>query len=238
MATSNPMYPPHIDARLQITAAVSLIRKSELFHWEPDAPHGFLAGDRATFESRAVPGLDLHFGRLMRWILFSAGAELLAKGVCLAHDLPIRSPQLVTRYPSDQTSHTIADWLATLYTAPETLRTKTAVHYGQLGGLVYPRRQPNHQPSQPAWFTLLLNEVPHSQTDREQLFGAYRFLASTIRNRDAHAYIPKVRDEHHWAAGKVMLPAFNLLVSWVPPDAGATVNQWMETHGDFVSQLE
>ena len=231
------MLPPQIDSRLQITAAMSLLCRSRLVYWNPHQPYGFHGGDHDDFEKNAVPDMDDHFGRLMLWQLFAAGSELLAKGVCLAHNLPIRHDQNVIAPPNDKMPAAIAAWLAKIATPPFPPRKQPAVHYGQLGGLVYDRKPTKHQPGGPPWFDLLLAKVPHTQQDREKLFGAYRFLAETIRNRDAHAYIPHVRDEHHWAAGKVMAPAFDLLVKWVPLGGARRVNRYTLTAGVLLDSL-
>ncbi len=51
----------------------------------------FAAEDWRVFEGY-WPTIDPFFGRLICWITFSAGAELLIKGVCLANDVEIRQP--------------------------------------------------------------------------------------------------------------------------------------------------
>jgi hypothetical protein len=66
---------------------------------------------------------------------------------------------------------------------------------------------------------------PDQQT---KLLAAYEFLAVTIRNRDAHAYVPNVRDAHHFLVADLFADCFNFLVSWLLPDGAVTLNEWNE----------
>ena len=74
------------EGRLQVTAAACLLQHSGLLQW-----HGTVqctAVDWQEFEAY-WRGIDHHFGRFICWITFSAGAELLIKGVCLAHGVDV-----------------------------------------------------------------------------------------------------------------------------------------------------
>ncbi len=64
-----------------------MIQKSHLLIWHPSQK--FTATTEVAFESY-WPSLDKEFGRLMCWIMFSAGAEFLGKGVCLSNSIEVR----------------------------------------------------------------------------------------------------------------------------------------------------
>jgi len=59
----------------------------------------------------------------------------------------------------------------------------------------------------------------------------------TIRNRDAHAYVPNVRDNHFWMVQDVFMPALNLLVKWIPNGGGKRLGDWRSTTGQFIQSL-
>jgi len=55
------------------------------------------------------------------------------------------------------------------------------------------------------------------QAEVEIVFAAFDLLRETIRNRDAHAYVPNVRDSHLHLVKALFMRAFNTLLSWIPP---------------------
>jgi len=64
----------------------------------------------------------------------------------------------------------------------------------------------------------------------------YQLLARTIRNRDAHAYVPNVRDDHYSLVPDLFSECFNLLTSWLPGGA-ATLTSWRGSARQFVDSL-
>ncbi len=70
------------DGKLQVLAAVALLEQSRLVEWMPKHAK-FRPVPRETFEFSWKKDVDPVFGRLICWINFSAGAEFLAKGVCI-----------------------------------------------------------------------------------------------------------------------------------------------------------
>jgi hypothetical protein len=74
-----------VDQRM---AGVALILKSHLLLWHPTRQR-FIATTETAFESY-WPSVDKEFGRLMCWIMFSAGAEFVGKGVCLWNSIEVR----------------------------------------------------------------------------------------------------------------------------------------------------
>jgi len=116
------------DAILQMNASLGLLKHSRLVQWERDSLE-FSCVDRATFE-RAWPAVDPVFGRLICWISFSAGAEFLAKGVCLLHHLDMRLTKDAPAYPDND-----LDKWATQYcgsSSGKVIETK----FGALGELI------------------------------------------------------------------------------------------------------
>lgn len=75
-----------------------------------------------------------------------------------------------------------------------------------------------------------------TQSEERIVKAAYRLLARTIRNRDAHAYVPNVRDEHFWLVPKLFEDCFNLLVSWLP-GGRQVLNCWLEDPASFIAEL-
>jgi hypothetical protein len=79
------------EADMQREAGVSLILTSHLLSWDTTRQR-FTPTPEPAFEEH-WPQLDPKFGRLMCWIMFSAGAEFLGKGVCLRNSVEVRSLQ-------------------------------------------------------------------------------------------------------------------------------------------------
>jgi hypothetical protein len=75
------------DGKLQVTASISLLKNSKLVHWKKKSAE-FVSIDQGRFE-KSWRRIDPAFGRLICWINFSAGAEFLAKGICLLRGIEI-----------------------------------------------------------------------------------------------------------------------------------------------------
>ena len=73
-----------------------------------------------------------------------------------------------------------------------------------------------------------MTKVDVKAHEGQLLRAAYTLLAGTIRNRDAHAYVKDVRDDHFHLVEELFVPCFNLMVSWLPEGAG-TLSQWVDT---------
>lgn len=187
-----------IDGRLQIIAAISLLTFSRLVLWDT-ARARFAAVPRDSFESNWRREVDPVCGRLICWITFSAGAEFLAKGVCLLCDVEVR-----------------------------TLKGETT-HFGTLGSLC------GDGPRQDA-LKRLCASVNAEEDQQTMVLTAFKELARDIRNRDAHAYIPNVRDDHFEVVLDRFVPCFNLLVSWLPEGAHV-INNWRDNAPQFISSL-
>lgn len=224
------MFPIDIDARLQILAGVSLLHSSRLVTWS-DEDLRLEVVDRTVFEATAFTDLDPHFGRLMRWMLFATGAEFLGKGVCLANGIDLRTAQKAPNYPPTQQKDDLADWIGMVSEDPWKAGSFPVTHFGQLGQLT------TGKGVRPAHFERLVQKTKARADEKKLLFASYRLLTMTIRNRDAHAYVPNVRNSHFWMVQDVFVPALNLLVKWIPNGGGQRVADWRSSTGQFIESL-
>jgi hypothetical protein len=203
------------DGRLQVTAALSLLERSGLVEWNPEQGT-FEPVERDAFEFYWRRGIDPVFGRLMCWINFSAGAEFLAKGICLVNDIELRDECPVPTYPTTE----IDSWASQFKSNWKQAGTVPVTNFGTLEKLTHGKNAPL------ARLYEVVTPKPSSE-DTNRMYAAYELLHKSIRNRDVHAYVPRVRDSHHHLVPELFSGCFNLLVSWIP-DGGATrLNRWL-----------
>src|SRR4051812_29258676 len=62
-------------------------------------------------------------------------------------------------------------------------------------------------------YDLPFDKVPSLSPHIEEVRAAYKYLASAIRNRDAHRYERDVRAGHFLAVPLLFIPAFNALLA-------------------------
>jgi hypothetical protein len=104
-------------------------------------------------------------------------------------------------YPPTQQEHDVSDWVEAVSEDPWKAKSFPVTHFGQLGDLT------NGKGGKPAHFERLIKQTKASADEKKLLFASYRLLTMTIRNRDAHAYVPNVRDSHFWMVQDVFMPA-------------------------------
>ncbi len=178
------------DGWRQIRAGVSLIVWSRLARFD-ETRLAFVASEEHEFESSSGhPEVHKEFGRLICWIAFSVGGEYLAKGACLLKGRDLTMQVRVIRPPS--WDEDLQAW-SRLVNAKDPRVQVDDVSLGTLG----------HVP---------VNSILEPGPDRELTSATIRFLASAIRNRDAHRYAPNVRAAHFRAVPLVFVPAFNILL--------------------------
>ncbi len=221
------MYALATDGRLQVTAALSLLEFSHLVKWNTYSAR-FDAVSRETFESSWRKDVDPVFGRLICWVIFSAGAEFLAKGICLLRGVEIRKTQHVPVHPSAN----LTMWVTQFRKDWKSPGTVQATHFGTLQRLYGTNRHPEADPA----LKQLCNIVKATRDQQELLLAAYELLARTIRNRDAHAYVPNVRDDQFSLVPDLFAQCFNLLVSWLPGGPGI-LNDWRREAEGFIHPL-
>ncbi|HLK09062.1 MAG TPA: hypothetical protein VKV30_13995 [Candidatus Angelobacter sp.] len=206
------------DGKLQVTAAISLLKNSKLVRWKKKSAE-FVSIDKGRFE-KSWQRIDPVFGRLICWINFSAGAEFLAKGVCLLRGIELLSgkgkkTKMVPEIPSGDFS-TWAEHYP--LSAPGQVKL---TDFGTLGDL------------QNGPLKELCNAAKASEQDQQWVLAAYDLLGKSIRNRDAHAYVPNVRDSHFHLVDGIFTPCLNLLMSWIPYDK-SVINDWMDQAPNFI----
>jgi hypothetical protein len=211
-----------IDGRLQVTASFSLLKNARLVEWRSKTLM-FVSVNQNVFDGywRTV---DPVFGRLICWINFSVGAEFLAKGVCLLNNIEIRTNKKFPPYPCSD----FDTWAAQYCT--NSAETIQATNFGNLGHLITLKN--GQLQGKLKELCLKANASPK---DQERLLAAYDLLRS-IRNRDAHAYVPNVRNSHFGLVPDLFTDCFNLLLSWLP-EGKQILNNWVDDAPNFVASI-
>jgi hypothetical protein len=153
---------------------------------------------------------------LICWIHFSTGAEFLAKGVCLLNKIDVRDGQQkeVPAYPPVGTD--LNAWAKSLLVSGAT--TAKVTFFGTLNRLVKDAGDGKLQD---------LCGKPLSEQDCDLVRAAFLLLKQSIRNRDAHAFVPYQRQNHFWLVSELFVKSFNILARLIP--GGATeVEDWRE----------
>lgn len=212
------------DGRLQVTAAISLLEKSLLVEWDSIAAC-FTPIQKDQFEQAWRQDVDPVFGRLICWIMFAAGSEFLAKGVCLVRGIEIRTEREVPCHPSEPIQH----WAPKFQKDSHVGGMMMTTFFGTLSDLTT-----NKGSETP--LSRLCTEVCATHKQKELLLASYDLLRKTIRNRDAHAYVPNVRDLHHSLVAEMFCQCFNLLAGWLP-GGPIIINKWRSEAALFIQQL-
>lgn len=226
MYSQGMQYDAATDGQLQVLAGIALLEHSRLVEWRVDAD-AFRPVAREAFEFSWRKDVDPVFGRLVCWMAFSAGAEFLAKGICLMRGVEIRDDRPVPAYPTTD----IDSWPTRFLSSPSD-GFIDATHFGTLWNLT----RDNHKTKTKAALVRLCEAVSATATEKDLLLATYELLKRSIRNRDAHAYVPNVRDAHYELVPALFSRCFNLLVSWLP-DGAPTLNGWRANAGQFIASL-
>lgn len=221
------MYQMDKDARLQTTAGVALLNSSLLVSWDR-ADGRFHAKDSESFEREWKKAFGPPFGRLICWMQFSAGSEFFLKGICLANGIEIRKDISVPAYPSKSLS--LSDWIKGYVADSKTHGLVNVTIYGTLGDLLYEKEK------RVSPLSRLCSKVGASKDQQHEVFVAFDLLCRSIRNRDAHGYVPNIRESHHMVAATLVCNALNILVTLLPDGANA-VSSWIEDAENFIDTL-
>jgi len=188
------------DAWRQIQAGVALINQSRLASWDPQTLR-FSAANEQTFEAGHVH-VDPKYGRLICWLVFAVGVEYLCRGVCAFKGLPVHDekPKNVIRTPKP--GEDLETWTELvnqgMYGAPDVQDlTATTKNFMQVVEQV--------------------GQIKELGVDIQRTKASLRFLASTIRNRDAHQYVQNVRGSSFLAVPELLVPSLNRLLEVVDP---------------------
>jgi hypothetical protein len=201
---------------LQVLAGISLITSTGLVQWD-SARHVFAKGDELEDFNKRWESINPAFGRVILWHTFATGAEYFLKGVLLLNGKEVRfveddkKKQKLVFPPTDPAS--LTTWASHFFNSPPTAPKSEAISFGDLGSIV----------GDTAKFRYLgelhRTAAPSDETADAQMqfaYAAMNLLRDSIRNRDAHAYIPNVRNGNFHLVEPLYLPAFNILLSWIP----------------------
>lgn len=156
----------------QINAGIALIDWSGLAKWKKSSCI-FLAANSTSFEELAGTR-DVSYGRVLSWIVFSAGCEYLIKGLCIVRKLMSGKSKPVLRTP--EPTEDLKAWIAAALIDAPSVRSNI-ISYGTLGEI------PIDQ---------LLDGDPKADLSK----AAFKLLRQRIRNRDMHIYQSNVRASH------------------------------------------
>ena len=181
-------------------AGLSLIDWSHLAFWNGDH---FEASTRYAFEDHHRK-VHEQFGRLICWLQFSVGAEYLAKGFCLVHEIPIVDPskpkKKILKAPIESN---LDSWITAA------LEKKAEMDDSEIIGAFNRLLNPDSPRS-----GLLMKACTSSSMDSpdiDRVLVAYIFLIQTIRNRDAHFYAKNIREEQFYLVPELFVPCFNAI---------------------------
>jgi hypothetical protein len=192
--------------------------------WKPDQKL-FASVPRETFEYSWRTDVDPVFGRLICWILFSAGAEFWLKGLCLLRGINIREPAKVPQYPQGDLDR----WAKEFDQNHKSHGVIEITKFRALGRLTL------REKGAPSFLDQLLQVSGASPKERVLITSAYSLLQQSIRNRDAHAYVPNVRDAHYYLVPELFAGCFNVMTNWLP-NGSQTLNVWLAEAKEFIRQ--
>lgn len=215
----------NVEGRLQITAATAALEGSRLVVWSSSAS-AFQATSREKFEAAWRKDIHPVFGRLLAWIQFSHGMELFVKGALLSHSIEVRSSKSAPYLPKPGKAN---EWASDFYANQSTLPRVAVTSFGTLGNLT-------ERSGGTSRLDMLCDAVAADQQSRELVWSSMKLLQSSIRNRDAHAYVPHTRDDHYHLVPEVFCVCLNLIAGWLP-GGPACLTEWKGSASGFVHGL-
>ena len=196
----------HAKCDTLLEASKALLRKSGLARWD-DQTFAFVpmypSNEDYEFEEYWKGEFHSRFGRYMAWVLFSVGAENLAKAACVCNKV-VRGKTTSLIYPGYTELIPVDEWV-------DSVTNENRSHEDEDRATKH-----NYQPLEKYWKSHLpelrrRRRVCHEESRR--LIAGCKYLAQAIRNRDAHTYIADERRKDFPAVEPVFVPAFNILVS-------------------------
>ncbi len=101
------------------------------------------------------------------------------------------------------------------------------IRNSEFGGTVETRNYQTLGKLNDVYLKNLLTKAEVNEHEGQLLRAAYKLLAGTIRNRDAHAYVKDVRGDHFHLVKELFVPCFNIMVSRLPEGPG-TLSDWID----------
>ena len=191
-----------------MNASRSLLKHSGLVVWTGEA---FVAthqgNDDSCFEKYARCTFDPDYGRYICWVLFSVGAENLAKAACVCNGVVSKKVSSLG-YPKYDDCTPPMDWVKKVLNESMSASDLPAqkYDYGALGE--YWKSNNDHT----AHLKCLCKKHKVAPHDRDLLIASYKYLTQAIRNRDAHTYVPEQRQNNYPLVQPILVPSFNVLV--------------------------
>lgn len=186
------------DAVRQMAAGIVLIKMSSLLVFDENTGQ-FSPAEMDSFE-RAASQVHPKFGRVMKWIWFSAGAEYLLKGALISTgDFVPSTGKPKLDFPGQKNA--IDAWIDRAFTTAERSEKKD---YKTMSDMQEGLKK-------------ICKRNSGEERTGKQLRAAFLILGEALRNRDAHAYVPDVRIGHFHLL-HLFAPACNTLLAWAEPD--------------------
>ena len=187
-------------------ASKALLNKSGLARWDGQTLHFvplYAGDDDSEFEKHWKKQLHSEFGRYMAWVLFSVGAENLAKAACVCNGI-VQGETIPLKYPRYTDSISMDEWV------------DRVIDGNWLNGDPISATQYNYKTLGNYW-RLFLPELCKQRgiccKEKRHLIASYKYFTESIRNRDAHTYIEDERRNDFPTVEPVFVPAFNILVA-------------------------
>lgn len=219
---STPM--PEDDALLQVIAGVRFMQMSHLMNYSNG---DFEATESTTFED-FWHKLDRLLGQAACWNIFSTGAECFLKGILLSNGITefVKDNKTkVFEYPPTKFDEKITlDWASSVFAgkiSPEVM----VKDFSTLGAVIVRNEE--------SPLSKLFKSRDAKDKEKALVFAAFTLLAKNIRNRDTHAYIPNVRQQHFFLVKNLFAPAFNLCASWYPNGGKAAIAKYWEESSNW-----
>ena len=196
----------HSECETLFEASKALLKTSGLARWSGQTftfVPMYPGNDDSEFENYWKEEFHSIFGRYMAWVLFSVGAENLAKAACVCNGL-VQGKTIPLKYPRYTGSISISEWVDRVidgnWSDGDLIRA-TQHNYKTLGN--YWR----------SYLPRLCKQRGICCKEMRHLIASYKYFTETIRNRDAHTYIEDQRRNDFPTVEPVLVPAFNILVA-------------------------
>ena len=198
----------HSECACLLNASRALLKRSGLVNWTGEA---FVAthqgNDDSCFENYAKNTFDPDYGRYICWVLFSVGAENLAKAACVCNGVVSQKVSSLG-YPKYDDAKPVMGWVEKVLNESMSASDLPAekYYYGNLEKYWKPTKH------RKAHLDALCDKRDVVPNDRKLLIASYKYLTQAIRNRDAHTYVPEQRQKNYPAVQPIFVPSFNTLV--------------------------
>lgn len=193
-------------------ASKSLLENSGLIVWDGKTFVAQHPGKNdAEFEEYAKAKFDSTYGRYMCWVLFSVGAENLAKAACVCNKIVkvVADPPKLP-YPRYKHCLSPAAWASKVLNESWDYGDPPQPEKYNYGTLEKYWKSDNKLK---AYFESLIEKQCVNAEHRTLLLASYKYLTQAIRNRDAHTYIADQRRRDYPAVEPIFVPAFKTLVN-------------------------